>query len=143
MVPASNVVRSTGMGQSSLTNHQSVVTYTAAGPTSNGKGVLTNCEVRRAHTPRNIDCSASRRNHTAVSTPCPARTAQQQGNLVPPFDVSRHLLVGQAPGFDPVPLTAASPFWCSLSKLCLPTTGQHQVQPVERLRCSKGAEEGN
>jgi len=44
MVPPGNVVRSTGIGQSSLLNHQSVVTYTAQGPTTNGKSPLANCQ---------------------------------------------------------------------------------------------------
>lgn len=43
-VPAANVVRSTGVGQSNLVNHQSVVTYTAVGPTLNGKTPLANCQ---------------------------------------------------------------------------------------------------
>jgi hypothetical protein len=33
-----------GLGQSSLFNHQSVVIYTAVGPTTNGKSVLANCQ---------------------------------------------------------------------------------------------------
>jgi len=43
-VAPGNVQKSTGMGQSSLLNHQSVVSYIATGPTTNGKSVLANCQ---------------------------------------------------------------------------------------------------
>jgi hypothetical protein len=44
MVPAGNVKQSSGIGQSTITNHQSVVTYLATGPTTNGKSLVANCE---------------------------------------------------------------------------------------------------
>lgn len=43
-VPQGQVVRVGGVGQSSLFNHQSVVTYQSVGPALNGRSVLANCQ---------------------------------------------------------------------------------------------------
>lgn len=44
MVPPGQVAMAGGLGQSSLINHKSTVTYIATGPTTNGKSVLANCQ---------------------------------------------------------------------------------------------------
>jgi hypothetical protein len=46
-VPPAQVRLVGRMGQSSLFNHQSIVTYQAVGPTLNGKSPLVNCQVSR------------------------------------------------------------------------------------------------
>jgi len=43
-VPASQVAMVGGLGQSSLFNHRSTVSYTAVGPTTNGKSPYANCQ---------------------------------------------------------------------------------------------------
>jgi hypothetical protein len=44
LTPFKQVTMAGGLGQSTLFNHQSVVVYTAVGPTTNGLSVLANCQ---------------------------------------------------------------------------------------------------
>lgn len=44
LVAPGQVTTVSGLGQSSLTNHQSTVTYLAVGPAKNGKSVFQNCQ---------------------------------------------------------------------------------------------------